>query len=220
MPNQETSSTVPATLDQAQTVAIGAFNPYVITPGWLVKYKVCSRDDELNVRMVSLGEGAAFGFGKVQWQVDGQRLSVSTTDRSEDCGELVSKVLKFLPHTPIQAMGHNFQFTATRAEWGDRPGPQLGHRRLEDLEGAEQVRWRGVFQAGDARLEVTLAHEPELVAVFFNFHRNMNLDIAIVAPTPEGQIAEAREAAMRFRSDFERSRELLRSLFDLEISDE
>jgi hypothetical protein len=207
-------------LEQAQTVAIGAFNPYVITPGWLVKYGICTRDGEVNIRMVPLGEGATFEFGPVQWQVDGQRLSVSSADRSIDCGQLVSRVLTLLPHTPVQAMGHNFQFTATKAEWGARPEPRLGKKGLEELEGAEQVRWSGVFRREDARLEVTLAHESGLVAVLFNFHRNMNLEIASAAPTPEEQIAQALDAATRFRSDFDHSKELLGSIFEMEISDE
>src|SRR3954465_5160936 len=118
--------TVPAILEQAQTVAIGAFNPYVITPAWLVKYSICTRDEEVNVRMVPLGEGAAFEFGPIQWQIDGQRLSVSSADRNVDCGNLVSRVLDLLPHTPVQAMGHNFQFTATKEEWGGRSEPRLG----------------------------------------------------------------------------------------------
>ena len=213
-------STVPATLEQAQTIAIGAFNPYVITPGWLVKYGICTRDEEVNVRLVPLGEGAAFEFGPVQWQVDGQRLSVSSADRNIDCGSRVSQVLALLPHTPVQAMGHNFQFTATKSEWDERPVPRLGRRGLEELEGAEQVRWSGVFRRDDARLEITLAHESGLVAVLFNFHRNMNLELASTAPSPEEQIAQARAAAAEFRADFDHSRELLRSYFEMEMSDE
>ncbi len=211
---------MPAILEQAQTVAIGAFNPYAITPGWLVKYGICTRDEEVKVRMVSLGEGAAFEFGPVQWQVDGQRLSVSSADRNVDCGQIVSRVLALLPHTPVQAMGHNFQFTATKADWGERPEPRLGRRGLEELESAEQVRWSGIFRKDDARLEVTLAYEPGLVAVLFNFHRNMNLEVASAAPTPEEQIAQARDAATGFRADFDHSRELLRSFFEMETSDE
>jgi hypothetical protein len=211
---------VPTTLEQAETVAIGAFNPYIITPGWLVKYGIRERDEELSVRMVPLGEGASFQLGDVRWRVDGQRLSVSTADRDVDCGRFVSEVLSLLPHTPVLAIGHNFQFTATRSEWGDRPEPRLGQKRLEDFEGAEQVRWSSVFRAGDARVEVTLAHEPGLVAVLFNFHRGMNLELAGAATTPDGQIAQAREAATCFRADFDHARGLLKSLFDVETPDE
>lgn len=209
-----------ATLEQAQTVVIGAFNPYVITPAWLVKYGICTRDEEINVRMVPLGEGAAFEFGQVHWQVDGQRLSVSSSDRNIDCGNLVSQVLSRLPHTPVQAVGHNFQFTATKIDWGERPEPRLGSKGLDDLEGVEQVRWSGIFRKGDARLEITLAYESGLVAVLSNFHRNMNLELSSEASTPEEQIAQARDAAMMFRADFTNSLELLRSYFAMEMPDE
>lgn len=213
------SNAVPVTLELAQTVAVGAFNPYVITPGWLVKYRVCTRDEEVNVRMVPLGEGASFVFGQVEWQVDGQRLSVSSAQPAVDCGSMVSQVLELLPHTPVRAVGHNFHFTAPKAQWGPRPSPKLGDRRMEDLDGVEQVRWSGIFRRNDARLEVTLAYEVDLVAVFFNYHRNMDLEQASAAATPPQQIAQAREAAGQFREDFDHSRSLLRSLFEMEMSD-
>ena len=145
----EIENAVPATLELAQTVAIGAFNPYVITPGWLVKYGICTRDEEVNIRMVPLGEGASFDFGLVEWQVDGQKLGVSSASATIDCGGMVSQVLDLVPHTPVRAIGHNFHFTASRAEWGDRPRPNLGDRGLEDLDGAEQVRWSGIFRRND-----------------------------------------------------------------------
>jgi hypothetical protein len=207
------------TLELAQTVAIGAFNPYVITPAWLVKYAVCARDEEVNVRMLPLGEGAAFVFGPVEWQVDGQRLSVSSANPAIDSGHQVSQVLELLPHTPVRAVGHNFHFTAPKAAWEARPSPKLGDLRMEQLEGAEQVRWSGIFRWNDARLEVTLAYESDLVAVLFNYHRNMDLERAAAAPTPPEQIAQAREAAERFREDFDHARGSLRSLFDMEMSD-
>jgi hypothetical protein len=210
---------VPVTLELAQTVAIGAFNPYVITPGWLVKYGICARDEEVNVRMVPLGDGASFVFGLVEWQVDGQKLGVSSANASVDCGAMVAQVLDLVPHTPVRAIGHNFHFTASKVQWADRPSPNLGNRGMENLEGAEQVRWSGIFRKNDARLEVTLAYEADLIAVFFNYHRNMDLERAIAAPTPPQQIAQAREAAGQFREDFDHSRALLGSLFGMEASD-
>lgn len=210
---------MPVTLELAQTVAIGAFNPYVITPGWLVKYDICTRDEEVNVRMVSIGEGASFDFGPVEWQVDGQRLSVTSASVDFDCGGKVSQVLELLPHTPVRAIGHNYHFTASKAQWDARPSPKLGDRRMEELDGAEQVRWSGTFRWNAARLEVTLAYEADLVAIFFNYHRNMNLEKATAASTPPEQITQAREAAGHFRQDFDHSRALLMSLFETEMSD-
>ena len=144
-------------------------------------------------------------FGLVEWQVDGQKLGVSSASEAVDCGRMVSQVLDLVPLTPVRAIGHNFHFTASRAEWEDRPRPTLGDRGLENLEGAEQVRWSGIFRYGDARLEVTVAYEADLVAVLLNYHRNMDLERAAAAPKAEDQIAQAREAAGRFREDFEHS---------------
>jgi hypothetical protein len=208
------------TLELAQTVAIGAFNPYVITPDWLVRFGVYQRKGDCSVRLVPLGGGAAFDFDfesmQVQWQVDNQRLSVASSDRSVDCGVTVSDVLALLPHTPVQAIGHNFHFTASNEEWGRRPAPMLGHKKLEDFAGAEQVRWVGTFHRGETRVEMTLAYEADAVAILLNHHRTMNIELARKADTAEKQIEEAKEAAKKFREDFEVSRELLRSLFEVE----
>ena len=210
------------TLELAQTVAIGAFNPYVITPEWLVRFRICAQGegDEVNIRLVVIGEGAAFRFGAVDWQVDNQRLSVSTGTQDFDCGGAVSSVLKLLPHTPVHAVGNNFHFSATKQDWGTRPAPSLGKLQLDDIEGAEQVRWAGALRRGDAKIEATLAYEHEAVAILFNHHRTMNLGRVRLATKPEEQVAEARSAAERFRGDFDLSRELLRSYFEMEMPDE
>lgn len=218
-PLRGASRAVPLTLELAQTVAIGAFNPYVITPDWLVKYGICLKDD-LNVRLVAIGEGAAFQFGPVEWQVDNRRLSVSSAQRDADCGGMVSRVLSLLPHTPVQAVGHNFHFTAAKDEYGRRPAPMLGLKALADFEDAEQVRWVGMFRHGDARIEVTLAYEADAVAILLNHNRNMDLELARRAPTADDQIAPAKVAAERFRDDFAHSLGLLRSLFEWEMPDE
>ncbi len=212
---------MPLTLELAQTVAIGAFNPYIITPDWLVRFGIYPKMVECSVRLVPLGGGAAFDFDfestQVQWQVDNQRLSVASSDRSVDCGETVSNVLALLPHTPVQALGHNFHFTASKEEWAGRPAPMLGNRKLEDFPEAEQVRWVGGFLRGETRIEMTLAYESDAVAILLNHHRTMNTELARKAATAEVQIAQAREAAEKFRQDFEVSCEMLRTFFDMEL---
>ena len=210
------------TLELAQTVAIGAFNPYVITPEWLVRFGICTQaeGEEINIRLVAIGDGAAFRFGTVDWQVDNQRLSVSTGARDFDCGRAVARVLELLPHTPVQAVGNNFHFSATKEDWAARPSPTLGRLHLDDIEGAEQVRWAGVLRRGDAKIEATLAYEQDAVAILFNHHRTMNLEMVRRATRAEEQVAEARSAAEKFREDFGLSRELLRSYFEMEMPDE
>ena len=213
---------MPLTLELAQTVAIGAFNPYVITPDWLVRFGGYPGKNECTVRLVPLGGGAAFDFEfeekRVQWEVDHQRLSVASSAPYVDCGSAVSEVLALLPHTPVQAMGHNFHFTASKEEWGNGPVPMLGNKRLEDFQEAEQVSWAGMFRQDDARIEITLAYEAGAVAILLNHHRTMNAELARKAKTAGEQIAQARKAAEKFLDDFKVSRELLSSLFEVELS--
>jgi len=209
---------VPLKPESYQTVVIGAFNPFLISPEWLVKYKVCS-DEPLNLRLVTIGVGASFRFGPVSWEVDNQRLIVSSSDPKVDCGALVSTVLKLLPHTPIRAVGHNFHFSAGKLDWGERPSPTLGGRTLEQLGDYEQVRWVGITARREPRIEITLAYESDAVAVLLNHHYTIDLEQIRKAENVEEQIAPAREAAEKFRSDFLMSRELCRSLFQMEIPD-
>ncbi|WP_422932209.1 hypothetical protein [Singulisphaera sp. PoT] len=219
--NEGTNHAVPLTLELAQAVAIGAFNPYVVTPEWLVRFGVYPKKGQCRFRLVPLGNGTAFEFkhgsAQIDWQVDNQKLSVASADRSIDCGMTVSKVLELLPHTPVQAIGHNFHFSATKEDWGNRPAPMLGSKGLEDFEKAEQVRWIGTLRRNGTRIEVTLAHEADAVAILFNHHRTMNLELARKALVVEEQIKEAKEAAGEFSKDFGVSCELLRSLFDMEL---
>lgn len=208
---------MPLTLDLAQTVAIGAFNPYLISPDWLVKYGICP-EGNVELRLAALGGAASFRFGTVSWDVNNQRLIVSSSKASDDCGQIVSQVLRLLPHTPVRAVGHNFHFSASRHDWGDRPVPVLGGKRLEDFDQAEQARWVGVFHhPPEVRIEVALACVREAVAVLFNHHRNLDLEQARKAQGPEEQIRPATMAAEKFRVDFDASLRLLQSLFEVEM---
>ena len=211
---------MPLTLELAQTVAIGAFNPYVITPEWLARFGIHPKNEEVKVWLVALGEGAAFELDGVQWQVDNRRLCVASSDRNIDCGQKVSQVLELLPHTPVQALGHNFHFSASKEEWGSRPAPMLGSQGFSGFSDVEQVRWVGAFHRGETRIEATLAYEVDAVAVLLNHHRTMDSERARQASTPQEQIAQAREASEKFREDFEVSRELLRRFFAMEFPDE
>ncbi len=195
------------TLELAQTVAVGPFNPHIITPGWLVRWNVLP-DQEVNIRMAAVTDGAAFRFGRLEWQVDPRRLMVSSQTMDDDCGHYVSEVLRLLPHTPVRAVGHNFHFGGSLEDWGERPLPVLGQRSFEGLDQAEEVRWMGVFRRGDVRIEMTLGRSPSTVVVLFNFHRN----------TEPHNIEQAQAAAQLFRQDYEASRTMLRDLLGQEES--
>src|SRR5271166_6274738 len=116
-------------LEDAQTLALGPFNPHIITPEWLVKNEVC-RDEEVEIRFTPMSHGMAFNFKKVKWQVDSRTLMVSSSEKN--CGDLVSRVMALLHHTPIKAVGNNFHYACGREQWGQSPLPMIGTKGRDD----------------------------------------------------------------------------------------
>ncbi len=194
------------TLELAQTVALGPFNPFIITPEWLVRTEILPRDGEIRFGLVS--EGAGFEFLGVRWEIDLSRLVVSST--KYDCGDLVAKVLDQLLHTPVRGVGNNFQFTCDPDSWGQGPLPTLGGKsqvELAKLVPLEQTRWSGVFRREDVRIDVTLVSGNEILTVLINHHRD----------TDPRNYKTAIAAARQFVHDRKVSEELLRSLLSQEV---
>jgi hypothetical protein len=192
-------------LEDGQTLALGPFNPHIITPEWLVKNQVCA-DEEVEIHFTAMSGGMAFNFKKVKWQVDFHSLLVSSSD--QDCGDLAARVMQLLHHTPIRAVGNNFHYACGKEQWGQSPLPRLGTKGRDDLAGygtVDQTRWAVVFFRDSTRIEVTVALSETGVAVLFNFHRE----------TKDAQGAQ--EAARRFDADKRASRELLESLFNQRV---
>jgi len=205
--DEEDFRAVALTLELAQTVAVGPFNPHIITPEWLVRWKVLP-DQEVMIRVAPVIDGAAFRFGSLEWQVDPRRLVVASSTVAEDCGKYVSDVLRLLCHTPVLAIGHNFHYTSNLSDWGSSPLPLLGPVRFEDLPGGEEVRWAGVFRREDARIEMTLGRSNREIVVLCNHHRN----------TDPRNVEQAQVAAQLFRHDYESSLVFLRELLGQEVS--
>lgn len=193
-------------LEKTQTLAAGPFNPYIITPEWLVNNGVCE-EQEVELRFTPMQQGMAFSFKDVQWQIELRMLTVAS--RKANCGELVARVMDKLLHTPVRAVGNNFHYAGSREGWGKSPLPMLGgsgRDSFQDVGAVEQIRWTGVFRMDGVRTEVTAADAESGIAVLFNFHREIK------------NTAEACAAARQFDQDRRRSQELLRRLFDQEVA--
>jgi hypothetical protein len=189
-------------LEDAQTLAIGPFNPHIITPHWLVTNNVCG-DAEVEVLFAPMSQGAAFNFKNVKWQVDARSLMVSSGE--QDCGDLVASVMQLLHHTPVRAVGNNFHYACGKDQWGQSPLPMLGTKGRNELAvfgTVDQLRWAVVFFKDSVRIEVTVAQSEDGVAVLFNFHRE----------TKNSQ--EAQAAAKCFDTDKKTTREMLKGIFN------
>ena len=205
---------MPLTLDLAQTVAVGPFNPYIITPEWLLRYKVCAEDEAADFFPGMLTDGTAFTIGALEWEVDYRRMMVSSrtirTREGETCGDKAAKVMRLLNHTPVEAVGHNFLLTCDLKDWSGKPLPQLGSRMIGEFPDSRQFRWIGAFTRQNVPIEVTLAVVPtEGVAVRFNHERRTNPQDCGAAVT----------AAEQFLNDFRISKQMLGELFQVELID-
>jgi hypothetical protein len=197
---------MPLSLETAQALAIGSFNPHIISPEWLVKNKVCE-DAEVEIRFMPLSQGLAFSFKDVQWQIDSRLLMVAS--RKENCGNLVAAVIRLLPHTPVRQVGNNFHYAASRDDWNQSSLPMLGSARdggLGDFGRLEQTRWGCVLRKDEVRVEVTVAQDEPGMAVLFNFHRETK------------SAEDACKAAESFESDRQRSRDILGRLAGQEVA--
>ena len=199
----------------AQTVAVGPFNPYIITPAWLLRYKVCLDDEAAEFGPGEPPEGSGFRLGAMEWAVDYRRMMISSPSiriqGKETCGDKAAKVMRLLSHTPVEAVGHNFHFSCGIEDWSDKPSPQLGGRDIREFPDAHQFRWVGFFRRDDVQIEVRLAVAPtEGVVVRFNHERR-------TVPEDTGTAVAAAE---RFLDDYRISQKMLGELFHVELNDE
>jgi len=191
----------------SETVSVGAFNPRIITPSWLVKNEVVREPEWLEDIIDSMPiDENGFPLGGFQWDVDYERLVVSANKRDRDCGTPTARVIDLLPHTPITAVGHNFHYTCPVSDWPAVAVPKLGTRAGREL-AATETRWTGRFDREGIVIEVELLYptkDTDVVAVRTNFER------------PTGG-ASPSAAARSFLADSRAADELARTLFELEV---
>lgn len=191
-------------LDHAACFLRGHFNPRIVNPDWLAQQGIWSSDG-VALGLGILRDGLSFRDKSVEWLVDNQGLVLSSLDA--DCGDLAAQVLELLPHTPMTAVGNNFNFVCDRDDWGDRPLPQLGGQTNVSVEGLEttESHWCGVFERDELRVQVTLISRSDVISVSINNHRK----------TPDAE--KGALAARQFEADKTSTASLVQSLFGVEV---
>jgi hypothetical protein len=194
-----------------QTVVIGAFNPAIITPDWLDEFDLCRPDGEF--ALSDQPDASGFQAGGFEWEVDSASLSISVEgDKTADCGAMAARVLALLPHTPVEAVGHNFQYLCPENEWVPRVLPRIGGRGAGELPGVGQVRWDGRFERPHGWVEVTLIQDhlsggKNYIAVLFNHH------YVVEAATLQSRAEAARLASKEFATAAEETVRMMGELF-------
>lgn len=187
-------------------VIAGRFNPHIITPSWLIRTELAKESEpkvQLGFDPQSHSPSFRIQVDRVTWSTSDSRLELSAKFSDVDLSVPATAILKLLPHTPIQAVGHNFHFKWKIAEWSGRI-PQLGEVNFEGLrQFGEPVNttWTSGFRVDkNLVVQLQLVHSENSVEVHTNFHRD--------ASNCEAGL----KAVENFPHDFDRTKELIQKI--------
>ena len=190
-------------------VVLGAWNPAIITPAWLLQHKVFEVTSESPPIVLGQPGLPQIRIGKVTLVADFTKLIVQAEDGS-DCGSFVARILGLLPHTPIAAIGTNFLFACAAEDLTPDRLPRLGniqmtpHPSPADLK-LIQTTWVRQM-AEDAKLQISVTQQEGTdMVIGVNIHRDVT------------SASRATEVAATWADDRQASVAVLKEVFSVDI---
>jgi hypothetical protein len=165
-------------LDRTSVLVVGAWNPAIVLPHWLLQSKVVEAASEqvmvdVNPRTRQYG----FTLGDFRWLVDDNKLGVRAL-KSLDCGVFLARVLALLPHTPVDAVRTSFVYKCTAEQWPKHLKPGIGDLTLDAPAAKvkfEQYGWTGVKNIESGRMQISVTQQPKSdVVIACSLHRNVD----------------------------------------------
>lgn len=188
-------------------VVLGAWNPSILTPDWLSKYKIIDSSPKeppsLNLELAA--HRLTFSVGGLNWSVDHTRLELRVNEL-RDVGQYAARILGLLSHTPVRSIGTNFVFLCPAGEWSKECSWQLSGVPL-NISGAKQVQWSitrtdNSGTSSETRVRITLTRLSNGdVNIGFNFHRSTG----------------SAEDAVRFASEWQRDKDMAVAMLKSEL---
>jgi len=136
----------------------------------------------------------------VVWEVRPERVVIESTARDDNCGVILSKVLEWLPVTPISAVGHNFAYVGISADLPSFPreGPFGAQGAIDGYTEAQRT-WHLALVRSDItfNLQVTIKPVEAVLSANVNFTGGDSVS----------------EAAIEFARDFSALRQESADLF-------
>jgi hypothetical protein len=157
----------------------GSWNRRIFSPAWVSGRLTTAKEIGIEVPVDNPGLPIRLTFDDIHLSVTSGKL-VLTMDRPEDallqrCREVAIQALRELPHTPLMAVGVNYQFVADQPE-----EPLLHVFNLSDNNSLSDagVRMRStviqrnlLFEEQTINLSLTFGDDQK-VLVAFNFHKD------------------------------------------------
>lgn len=162
-------------LKTSDIVVIGAFNPAIISPGWLIEQGIATAPAEPTSIDLELGlrNDIVFTLDECRWRVSPDRLVVEPLSAANPVAKIKAVVEK-LPHTPVRAVGLNFHFHCPVTAWKGGQ-PTLGTFAPDSLTLGGKVQHRvwttGVAFDDGSQLNLTVRTTEAQTLADFNFHR-------------------------------------------------
>ena len=190
-------------------MVFGAWNPAIVNPKWLVERAVVEAGHEIPaVSANALNKQFTFKFNHVSWIVDEQVLNV-WSDRDEDTGVFVARVLNLLGHTPISSILTSFSYECPAEEWPLEKLPRLGEWSLANSPKNltfQHFTWSGTRQLGTDALCTIYVTNNIQGTVFLHFAITRNASDAASAAKYVGLwLEDSRVVAEMIQDIFNRS---------------
>lgn len=171
------------------------------------------KDDEIKLNLGALGDGVQFESNKTVWKIEPSVFAVDTSNPTKDLGEIGRSILSELHHTPITAVGFNFQYRIN-AENGWLV-PMIGNKSVSDLGGFPEIalaKWGVVFHKDKTRIELSVSSGDQGIIAVFNFHTPIDSENLI------GSASLASEVCGNFESSRLQANDLLSKVLGNEKS--
>jgi hypothetical protein len=193
---------------KASSVAIGTFNIYIIQPAWMVKVGILPPGTEVAIEanMTRPGFRISSPTLKSVWYVAPGKLALETVDESEDCGRLMSEVLRRLPVTPVFGIANNIVFEGNVEDAEGLPVFRSCKTAVSSPQAyVERERvFASSFGRDNRAFNLRLAIEGSIVALSGNAHTDLGQEgsAAEAAVTAESFVADKRELSLLFEKVF------------------
>ena len=188
------------TLQSANIVFSGHFNPYLISPDLLRRQGIWT-PDEVHVIVSGLRQDSVrFKGSGVEWMLSFERMVIAST--SADCSILASSILDLLPHTPVFSTAANFVFQDQDIGLSHPVFARFRELIPSVVDVPELFKWSFLFHENNTRVEVVFVGGEQGGTFSVNRHRKTE------------SASEARDAVSHFPEDLSRSEALVKNLIE------